>query len=182
MSSKIPLTWIVLLGLMLAIGIVALNDLQKIQEPNFIFGSAHEHASILIKIHNDPFDFTQEQYQLQSPYIHLENNDGYVIHRHSQGVTLGNLFDTINLGLTKNCFVFQDGKKFCTNEKYSLKFFINQRQVDDIRDYLIFDGDFILISYGDETQEGIELQFKEQIERGFPFQLRERGSNNLANV
>ena len=80
------------------------------------------------------------------------------------------------------CFVFHDGKEFCSNDDYTLKFYINEKRVDDLRDYLIFDGDFILISYGAETQEEIERQFTEQRDRGFPFQLRERGSNNLANV
>ena len=57
-----------------------------------------------------------------------------------------------------------------------------KKKVDDLRDYQIFDGDYILISYGAETQEEIKKQFKEQKERGFPFQLRERNSNNLSNV
>jgi hypothetical protein len=112
----------------------------------------------------------------------LENNNGYVIHRHSQGITLGNLFQTLNLGITPDCFTFDDGRKFCTNDDYSLKFYINEKKVDDLRDYVIFDGDYILISYGAETLEDIKKQFKEQKERGFPFQLRERNGNSLSNV
>ena len=182
MNTGLPLTWIVLIGLMIAITITAAADLKKINESNFIYDSAHEHASLSIIIHGELFDLTQEQYQLTSPYIHLENNNGFVVHRHSQGVTLGYLFQTLDFGITENCITFFDRTKYCTNEEYSLKFYINQRQVDDIRDYLIFDGDFILISYGDESQEEIRQQFKEQIERGFPFQIRDRNANNLANV
>ena len=181
MNTKLPLTWIVLLGLMLAITVGALLE-PKPEYNTFVFGSAHEHASLLVKIHDDPFDFTQEQFQLQSPFIHLENDNGYVIHRHSQGITLENLFQTLNLGISKDCFVFDDGTEFCSNEDYMLKFYINERQVDDLRDYQILNGDYILISYGLETQEEIKKQFKEQKERGFPFQLRERNGNNLSNV
>ncbi len=181
MNTKLPLTWIVLLGLMLAITVGALLE-PKPEYNTFVFGSAHEHASLLVKIHDDPFDFTQEQFQLQSPFIHLENNNGIVIHRHSQDITMGYFFETLNLGLSNDCFVFQDGKEFCSNEDYKLKFYINEKMVDDLRDYLIFDGDFILISYGAETQEEIKKQFKEQKERGFPFQLREENRNNLSNV
>lgn len=165
---------------MASITIAALLDL-KGDESTFVFGSAHEHASISVKIFDDPFDFTQPQYQVQSPFIHLENNNGHVIHRHSEHVTIGYLFDTLNLELSQDCFVFQEGKKFCTNDDYTLKFYINEKRVDDIRDYLIFDGDYILISYGAETQDEIERQFAEQKQKGFPFQLRERMSN-LSNV
>jgi hypothetical protein len=182
MNTKIPVTWIVLLTLMSAITIGVLLEEPKIEESNFVFGSAHEHASIYVKIFDDPFDLTQQRFQLQSPFIHLENNNGYVIHRHSVGVTIGYLFQTLNLGLTQDCFVFHDGKEFCSNDDYTLKFYINERQVDDLRDYLIIDGDFILISYGAETQEEIDRQFAEQKERDFPFKLREKNSNNLSNV
>jgi len=182
MNTKLPLTWIVLLGLMSAITIGVLLEEPKVEESNFVFGSAHEHASIYVKIFDDPFDFTLERFQLQSSFIHLENNNGYVIHRHSVGVTIGYLFQTLNLGLTQDCFVFHDGKEFCSNDDYTLKFYINEKQVDGLRDYLIIDGDFILISYGAETQEEIERQFAEQKERDFPFQFRERNSNNLSNV
>lgn len=180
MNTKLPLTWIVLLGLMLGVTLSAILD-PKTDDSEFVFGTAHEHASILVKIYDDPYDLTHPRFQLQSPYIHLENNNGYVIHRHSVGVTLGYLFETLNLGLTKECLVIDDGRKFCTNNDDSLKFFINARQVDDLRDYLISEGDLILISYGNETQEELEKQFKELIERGFPFQIRERNSGNLAN-
>ncbi len=182
MNTKIPVTWIVLLTLMSAITIGVLLEEPKIEGSNFVFGSAHEHASIYVKIFDDPFDLTQQRFQLQSPFIHLENNNGYVIHRHSVGVTIGYLFQTLNLGLTQDCFVFHDGKEFCSNDDYTLKFYINERQVDDLRDYLIIDGDFILISYGAETQEEIDRQFAEQKERDFPFKLREKNSNNLSNV
>ena len=182
MKTKIPVTWIVLLGLMSAITVGVLLEPKTASYDTFVFGSAHEHASISIKIFDDKFDLTKPEFQLQSHFIHLENNNGYVVHRHSDSVPIGFLFQTLNLELTQDCFVFQDGKEFCSNDDYTLKFYINEKRVDDLRDYLIFDGDFILISYGAETQEEIERQFTEQKERGFPFQLREENRNNLSNV
>jgi hypothetical protein len=170
--TKFPLTWIVLIGFMLAFTIAGLSDLKQ-AESSFIFGSAHEHASILIKIHDDPYDLTQERFQLQNSYIHLENSNGHVIHRHSEYVRLSYFFDTLNLGLTKDCITLDDRREFCSNSEYSLKFYINGKQVQDIRDYLIFDGDLILVSYGDEGPEQIKLQQKELKDKGFPFQLRD---------
>ncbi|PIW32798.1 MAG: protein-disulfide isomerase [Nitrosopumilales archaeon CG15_BIG_FIL_POST_REV_8_21_14_020_37_12] len=124
-------------------------------------GSDHAHAAILVKIFGDSFDFSAPAYQIKSSWIHFEGRDGSTIHKHATGVTLGYLFETLGLGLDDQCFRFQDGRNFCTNEDYSLKFYINGEKVDDIRDYEISEDDRILISYGGETQEELESQLLE---------------------
>ncbi len=179
MKTKIPVTWIVLLGLMSSITLGVLLEEAKTDESTFIFGSAHEHASISVKIFGDEFDFTKPEFQLQSHFIHLENSNGYVIHRHSKDVTIGYFFETLNLGLLPDCFVFHDGRDFCSNEDYTLKFYINEKKVDGLRDYLIFEGDLILISYGSENPEKIAEQLAELKARDFPFQLRDNIDNYL---
>ena len=124
-------------------------------------GSEHSHAGILVKIFGDTFDFSAPAYQIKSSWIHFEGNDGSTIHKHATGVTLGYLFETLGLGLDDQCYEFQDGRSFCTNEDYTLRFFINGEQVSDIRDYEIQEDDKILISYGAETPEEIESQLLE---------------------
>ena len=124
-------------------------------------GDDHQHASILVKIFGDKFDFSHPDYQIKSSWIHFEAQDGNTIHRHSKGITLGYLFDTLNLGLSSECFVFQDKREFCTNEDHSLKFYINGDKVPDIRDYVIVNEDRILVSYGPEDADGIEEQLAE---------------------
>ena len=124
-------------------------------------GSEHSHAGILVKIFGDAFDFSAPAYQIKSSWIHFEGNDGTTVHKHATGVTLGYLFETLALGLDDQCFEFQDGRSFCTNEDYSLRFFINGEKVNDIRDYEPADEDMILVSYGAETPEEIESQLLE---------------------
>lgn len=136
------------------------SDAHKVP-PDSVLRDAHEHASILVKIFGSKFDFSSIQFQLMSPWIHFEGSDGNTIHRHSRGITLGYLFDTMNLGLTQDCFVVQDGREFCNNNEDSLKFYINGNKIQDIQDYVIFDNDRILISYGHETPEEIKGQFEE---------------------
>ena len=131
-------------------------------------GGEHEHASLLVRIFDDKFDFSVPSYQIKSSWIHFEESDGTTIHRHSSGVSLEYLFDSLNLtvgkvsvdGILKDCFAFpeSDGRKFCTNEDYSLKFYINHQAVSEIKDYVIEDGDRILISYGNEGEEQINEQ------------------------
>ena len=129
------------------------------------FRSEHSHTAILVKIFGDTFDFDSPAFQIKSNWIHFEGNDGSTIHKHATGVKLGYLFETLSIGLDDQCFIFPDGKSFCTNEDYTLKFFINGEQVDDIREYEGMDDDRILIVFGAETPEEIEsylLQLENQ--------------------
>jgi len=124
-------------------------------------GDEHEHASLLVRIFGDKFDFDSPAYQIKSSWIHFEDSDGTTIHRHSSGVTLDYLFANIGISIDNECYKFPDGRQFCTNEDYSLKYFINHEPVKDINDYVLEDGDRILITYGSETPEQIEEQLME---------------------
>ena len=121
-------------------------------------GDEHIHASTLVRIFGDKFDFSLPNYQIKSSWIHFENQDGDTIHRHSTGVELEFLFNSMKIALDENCFIFPDGRQFCNNDDYSLKFYVNQQKVDDIRKYIVQEDDRILITYGNESQEEIEKQ------------------------
>jgi hypothetical protein len=129
-------------------------------------GSAHDHAGILVNIFGDSFDFSAPAYQIKSSWIHFEGRDAFTVHKHATGVTLGYLFDTLQLTLDDQCFVFQDGRSFCTNDDYTLQLYINGEKVSDIRDYEIIDDDMILIAYGAETPEEIEAMLLDLESRG----------------
>ena len=124
-------------------------------------GAEHIHASMLVKIFGDKFDFSTPNYQVKTPWIHFENQDGDTIHRHSTGVELEFLFNSMNIAVDDNCFVFPDGRQFCTNEDYSLKFYVNQQLVKDLREYIVQEDDRILITYGNEDQLAIDSQLAE---------------------
>ncbi len=125
------------------------------------FGDEHEHVSVLVRIFGDKFDFSGSAYQIKSSFIHFEGGEGNTIHRHASGVTIGYLFETLGITLTDECYVFPDGREFCINEDYSLKFYINHEPVPSILDYVGNEGDKILISYGDETLEQLDDQLEE---------------------
>ena len=124
-------------------------------------GDEHIHASMLVKIFGDKFDFTTPNYQVKTSWIHFENQDGDTVHRHSSGVELEFLFNSMKIATDENCFVFPDGRQFCTNEDYSLKFYINQQLVEDISKYIVQEDDRILITYGNEDQLAIDQQLAE---------------------
>lgn len=124
-------------------------------------GDEHVHASMLVRIFGDKFDFAAPAYQVKSAWIHFESSDGNTIHRHATGVTLGYLFDNLNIVIDEECFIFPDGRQFCTNEDYSLKYYINHQHVSNIRNIVFEDQDRLLISYGNESQEQIMEQLME---------------------
>jgi len=124
-------------------------------------GSEHSHIGILVKIFGDTFGFDGPAFQIKSSWIHFEGRDGTTLHKHATGVTLGYLFDTLNIDLDDQCYVFPDGKSFCTNEDYTLNFFINGEQVSDIRDYEGMEGDQVLIVFGGETPEEIKTYLQQ---------------------
>ena len=126
-----------------------------------ILGDEHEHASMLVRIFADKFEFTSPAFQIKNSWIHFEAQDGNSIHRHSSGVRLGYLFETLGIQLTDECFIFPDEREFCTNEDYSLKFYINHNIVQGIQNYILSEGDRILISYGNEDQAQIDAQLTE---------------------
>ena len=124
-------------------------------------GDEHEHASLLVRIFGDKFDFSSPAYQIKSSWIHFEESDGSTIHRHASGVTLDYLFANLGIGIDSLCYKFPDGRHFCSNEDYSLKYYVNHRLVISINDYVLEEGDRILITYGSETPEQIEEQLRE---------------------
>jgi len=124
-------------------------------------GDEHIHASLLVNIFGDKFDFSTPNYQVKTSWIHFENQDGDTIHRHSTGVELEFLFNSMSVVVDDKCFVFPDGRQFCNNDDYSLKFYINQQKVEDIRKYVVQDNDRILITYGNEDQLAIDKQLSE---------------------
>lgn len=119
-------------------------------------GSEHSHVVLLVKVFGDTFDFALPAYQIKTSWIHFEGGDGTTIHKHATGVKLGYLFDSLKLTLDDKCFIFQDGRQFCTNEDYTLNFYINGEKVNDVRNYEPMDKDRILIVYGAETPEEIQ--------------------------
>ncbi len=147
-----------LLKTMLAQDTVRAEDINT-ADPNF--DRSHQHAAILVKIFSDTMEFSNPAFQIKSSWIHFEGRDGTTIHKHATGVSLGYFFETLNIGLDDQCYRFTDGREYCSNEDYKLKFFINREQVSDIREYEIMDDDRILILYGNETYKEVDAYLTE---------------------
>ncbi len=114
-------------------------------------GENHAQAKLVATVYDNKFNFSLPQFQMQSPWIRFE--DGETIHRYASGVTLGFLFNELVLsGQNDECYRFQGNSVYCTDAYHNFKFFINDQQVSEtaLREYVIQDGDEILIIYDDQ--------------------------------
>ena len=59
------------------------------------YGSDHAHAAILVVLDGEQLNFGLPQFQLSSKYIHFEDHNPYLIHKHATGVPLEMLFVSI---------------------------------------------------------------------------------------
>jgi hypothetical protein len=140
--------------------------------PYFLFvskygelGSAHEHAALLIKLNDNTLDLAQQPYMVRSDYIHIESFDGQLdgttVHKHSTKIPLSEFFKSINMNISNGCFITDTDQRYCENENYKLRFYVNGNESTDIMNYVLKDDDRILITYGKQDSNEIENQLQE---------------------
>ncbi len=115
------------------------------------FGSDHAHAAIAVFVNGEKLNFGLPNFQLQSKYIHFEDHNSYLIHKHATGVPLEMLFASFGLEITSRCIALSgiEYEKYCIDSTSELIFIINGNQVSDVSSYEIKHNDRILVSLGD---------------------------------
>ena len=125
----------------------------------------HTHSDFKVYLGGVAVDFSQDKYmtseeQLISPFVHLHDGDGELIHVHYEGITLRQFFNSLKMDVNSSCFVLDDKTQYCNNNQNQLKLYVNGKQVTEIASYKPQDLDRILISYGAEN----EVELKQQID------------------
>jgi len=123
-------------------------------------GSTHIHADFKVYINGEEIKVYQEKNLEKNKFTHMHpgKDEEDVIHVHATGVTLKQFFNTLNIKLSRNCIILEDGKEFCSIKSKTLKYYVNNKLNDEAPDYEINDLDKILISYGDESQAEVQKQ------------------------
>lgn len=65
----------------------------------FVYGSTHEHALFYIVVNGSALDLTADRFQLNSRYVHLENNRSRIVHKHAEEVTWSYFLETVNVSI-----------------------------------------------------------------------------------
>lgn len=131
------------------------------------FGSEHSHAALVVFVNGDELDFSHSQFQIRSKYIHFENNNPYLIHKHATNVPLDMLFASFGLKVTEDCIELRykiDANQHCIDRDNSISFLVNGESISDINIYKIKHNDRILISFGDSELISEQLEHLEELE------------------
>ena len=131
------------------------------------FGSDHAHAAVVVFVNGDRIDFSHPQFQIQSKYIHFENDNPYLVHKHATDVPLDMLFSSFGLKINSECIVLgyqTDATQYCIDRDNSMKFLVNGKSIADINLYEIRHNDRILISFGDSELVAEQLEYLEGLE------------------
>ncbi len=134
------------------------------------YGSDHAHAAITIFVNNELVNFGHSNFQLLSKYIHFENHNPYLIHKHATGAPLEILFLSLGIKITPDCIIINYyseniNKEFCSDKDNSLRFYINGNQYDsNISQYEFDHNDRILISFGKSDAIPYQLEFLDSLE------------------
>lgn len=136
-----------------------------------VLGNDHAHAALIVFVNEERINFGLSQFQLQSNYIHFENQNPYLVHRHSTNVPLGMLFDSIDMKITPECITLNYDEinndiingRFCSGDEAekNLRIYINGRQYNsNISEYVFEHEDRILVSFGTESENIIQKQLE----------------------
>ncbi|MFB5606437.1 MAG: hypothetical protein ACE5R7_09130, partial [Nitrosarchaeum sp.] len=134
-------------------------------------GSDHAHAAILVFVDGKQINFGLEQYQLSSKYIHFEDGNPYLIHKHATGVPLDMLFASFGMNVSQKCIMLNEKVvginmgKFCVEQNQSLVFYVNGEKYDsDISKYEIKHNDRILVFFGNDVTVPKYLAYLDSLE------------------
>lgn len=129
------------------------------------YGSEHAHAAIAVFVDGEPLNFAQPQFQLASKYIHFENQNPYLLHKHATGVPLEMLFVSLGMKITSDCLVLNyyaeiKSGSFCSDQDKILMFYVNGKPYhSDLSQYVFEHNDRILISFGDAKLISEQMEY-----------------------
>ena len=148
-------------------GIVIYGLIWAFTTPNQIgpIGGTHIHADFAVFLDGKQITPFGPQYFVRARHVHVESGpgEGTIIHMHATGVSLGNFFNTLSMKFDKDCFVTDSKVSYCNSADKTLKMFVkhavgNWTQNSDYDKYVFTDLDKILITYGNETPDQLQLQ------------------------
>ena len=124
----------------------------------------HVHADLVIVVNDNKVDLTLDKYQSTKTHVldhrvHLHDNKGDVIHRHSDDVTLEIFLKSIGFTLTDTCLTNDTGERFCTDDTHELVLYVNKKPVEDPSDYITKEDDKVLLYFGSKNNPRREEYF-----------------------
>lgn len=116
-------------------------------------------ASFAIFTNNTFRIFTASMYHNLSEDVYIEASNPNIVHVKKTGTTWNDFFSTLPVKLTSTCLTTGTKETFCTGERGTLQFYINGQRNDSALSQEIREGDKLLVTFGNESDETIQKQF-----------------------
>ena len=127
------------------------------------YGTAHEHLHFKAVIGNETVDFSQEQYLGQARRVHFHEGNG-ILHVHAENVDIGFTLRTLDLQIDEGCLTISN-TSYCGNATHEFRFYANGEQVDAYQDYVLGQGDNLLLWYGPQDGQPDMSFFEKELPR-----------------
>lgn len=105
--------------------------------------------------------FTDEMYHKLSPDVYIESSNPNIVYVKKTNITWDDFFSTLPFKLSKECLTTGTGQTFCTKGDQSLRFYLNGVENPNALDGLIQQGDQLLITYGDISENQLKNQLQQ---------------------
>ncbi len=121
-----------------------------------------DHAASFAIFTNGTFRvFTASMYHNLSQDVFIEANNPNIVNVKKSDTTWNDFFATLPFKLDKNCLTTGTGQTFCTGSSGSLRFYLNGKEDANSLDKIINEGDKLLVTFGNETDEQINLHLNQ---------------------
>lgn len=162
--------WAVLIGIFIFGALVAFLLRFWLAQPPL---ATHYHANFALYVNGqrDEFkDFTfYEEVQAcmavgstnPAARVHMHNQKNSEVHVHDAGATWGHFFANLGYGLTNKLVQTSSGIYVSGTDGNNLSFILNSKEVSDIYNRTIGDGDTLLISYGNEDAATLMKRYEQ---------------------
>lgn len=121
-------------------------------------GSTHAHASFVMLINGDFYNFSRERYYEKSNYAHFHKGNGVIIHKHAKGVSLPYFLETLGVSFAGDCLVLDEGDEYCDSENNQWRMVVNGNIIEKPDKYEIRHGDRILLDYSNDSKAELRLK------------------------
>lgn len=120
----------------------------------------HVHADFAVYINDQMLDFTDDKYQsrlesIKNPDIHLHDNQGIIIHRHADDITMNMFLQSIGFLLSPSCLTTDVSEQFCIDDNNQLAMYVNGALQENPGSYVLADEDQILLYYGPKANPAL---------------------------
>ncbi len=104
--------------------------------------------------------FTASMYHNLSDDVYIEASNPNIVYIKKSNITWRGFFATLPMKLDENCLITGTKQTFCSDEQFTLQFYVNGERNQSALDQVINPGDKLLVTYEKENATAIQQQLQ----------------------